>query len=83
MMEHQRRTLTILAVLGALPNLVAFVHLTDWQVRFSIVASAGVSVFGFWATLRLIPTVQRLTLRRGLYGKAGAVDAGVMHLKCP
>lgn len=58
----------LLPLLGFLPCLLAFAQLTDWQARFSIAASAVVSACGFWMTCTLIPTVARLTLRRGLYG---------------
>jgi UDP-N-acetylglucosamine--dolichyl-phosphate N-acetylglucosaminephosphotransferase len=67
-MVGRQRSLVTLSLLGFLPNLYAFAQLADWQTRFSIAASAIVSAFGFWATFRLIPTVQRLTLRRGLFG---------------
>lgn len=67
-MASRQRSLAVVSLLGFLPNLYAFAQLADWQTRFSIAVSAIVSAFGFWATFRLIPTVQRLTLRQGLFG---------------
>ena len=38
------------------------------QARFSLVVSAIISALGFRATVRLIPVIQRMTLRRGMFG---------------
>ena len=42
------------------------------QARFSLVVSAIISALGFRATVRLIPVVQRMTLRRGMFGACEA-----------
>ena len=82
-MDQRRRSLAFLSLLGFLPCLVAFVQLTDWQARFSIAASAAVSACGFWMTCALIPTVARLTLRRGLFGASACFSFSVCAHEMP
>ena len=43
-----------------------------WQARYSLIASALVSALGYKATVYLIPIIQRLTLKRGMYGARSA-----------
>ena len=52
-----------LPVLQFVRNLVRLM-----QARNTLLASALVSAAGFKATVYLIPIVQRLTLKRGMYG---------------
>lgn len=62
------RSVAVLSLLAGLPNILAFTQLRDWQTLFTVGASAFVSAFGFWATFRLIPILQRMTVARGLWG---------------
>lgn len=64
------RSVAALSLLAGVPNLLAFTQLREWQTLFTVGASAMVSAFGFYATFRLIPVIQRLTVAKGLWGEA-------------
>lgn len=63
------RDVTLLAIFGFLPCIVGFCRIGDARTWWSIVLSAFVSLAGFQVTKRVVPLLQRYTLRRGLSGK--------------
>lgn len=60
--------LRLLAGAWLVPCLLAFQRLRSAQLSASLLVSALVSAWGFYATKRLIPVVARSTERRGLFG---------------
>lgn len=70
---HERRIMSrdllILAFLGFLPAIVAFLRIEDARTWWSIALSALVSFGGLQVTKRVVPLLQRYTLKRGLCGK--------------
>ena len=62
------RALKVLAGVGFLPCLYAFVLLPNDRTKYSIVVSALVSLLGFYATKLLIPVLMPVHLRRNLFG---------------
>ncbi len=63
------RQLQLLAGVGILPCVLAFLALEDQRVKYSIVISACVSFFGFLATKAVIPLIKERLLRSNLFGK--------------
>ena len=63
------RDVSVLALLGFAPCLVAFVRIDDARTWWSILVSAFVSLAGLQVTKRVIPLLKEYTLRRGLFGK--------------
>ena len=60
--------LKVLAGVGFLPCLYAFVLLPNDRTKHSIVLSALVALLGFYATKLLIPVLLPVHLRRNLFG---------------
>ena len=60
--------LKILAGVGFLPCIYAFVLLPNDRNKFCVVVSAIVSLLGFFATKVLIPVLLPVHLRRNLFG---------------
>jgi hypothetical protein len=63
------RQLKLLAGVGILPCVLAFLALEDQRVKYSIVISACVSFLGFLATKAVIPLIKDRLLRSNLFGK--------------
>ncbi len=66
---HLPKHLTIVATAGILPQLVAFATIPYQRTKYSVLVSTLISILAFAATKRLIPVLQRRTLKAGLYGK--------------
>lgn len=64
-----RSSLTIFALIGFIPQFVAFFTIPDKRTQYSVLVSTVISIIAFAATKRLIPVLQRRTLKAGLYGK--------------
>ena len=63
------RPITTLALIGFTPQLVALLTIQHERTKYSVLVSALVSLLAFAATKRLIPVLQRRTLKAGLSGK--------------
>lgn len=77
------RDVSLLALLGFAPCIVAFARIDDPRTWWSIIVSAFVSYAGLEVTKRVIPLLKRYTLKSGLYGKdinKKGTEAGEKHI---